>query len=419
VRRDAAAVTLAILVATGLTLAIADARAAVLAATGGGVVVALLVLVQGSAGNDPAAAIRVVRAAVIAGVMAIAATAWIGRDLSELAAQPVVFGLAYLTFALAVAIRFGAIPFHGWAARLTDTVPESTLPLVTAWGPAALAIVCLAWADASIAPLLLDLDQVRLVVISVGIASIVLSAVAALIQDDIEHIVGYSIIGDAGVVMLAIAALDPETWAPARTWILVMTRTAFAAWAGAVETTFGTGRMAHLGGWAIRSPMLAMAFGLMVVASVGIPGLAAFDAKATVIDVALDPPFAAIVLLATFAPLAYYGRLVVIGVGRPDPARPAPTGLRPTFDRPDLTDLPRWISRTWSADRVVAAGAVTLLLSVLALIVAAGGFGVVEAAAGLPPPVDGVVESFAPESVAPESFAPESVAPESFAPAGS
>ena len=57
--------------------------------------------------------------------MAIAATAWIGRDLSQLAAQPVVFGLAYLAFALAVAIRFGAIPFHVWAARLTDAVPET------------------------------------------------------------------------------------------------------------------------------------------------------------------------------------------------------------------------------------------------------------------------------------------------------
>ena len=72
--------------------------------------------------------IREVRAVIIAGALAIAATAWIGRDLSELAAQPVVFGLAYLCFALAVAIRFGAIPFHVWAARLTDAVPETALP---------------------------------------------------------------------------------------------------------------------------------------------------------------------------------------------------------------------------------------------------------------------------------------------------
>ena len=185
------------------------------------------------------------RATVVAGTMAIAATAWIGRDLSDLAAQPVVFGLAYLAFALAVAIRFGAIPFHTWAAPLTDTVPESTLPLVTAWAPAAFAIVALAWADASIAPLLVDLDAVRLVVLAIAIASIVLASVAALIQDDIEHVVGYAIIGDAGVVLLAIAALDPAAWAPARTWILafVVARSAFAAWAAATRSVFSTGRV--------------------------------------------------------------------------------------------------------------------------------------------------------------------------------
>ena len=71
----------------------------------------------------------------MAGALAIAATAWFGRDLSQLAAQPVVFGLAYLAFAIAVAIRFGAIPFHLWAARLTDVVPETSLPVLTALAP--------------------------------------------------------------------------------------------------------------------------------------------------------------------------------------------------------------------------------------------------------------------------------------------
>ena len=119
-------------------------------------------------------------------------------------------------------------------------MPESGLPLVTAIGPAALAIVALAWTDASIAPLLVDLDSVRAVVVAIAVASILLASVAAWIQDDIEHIVGYSIIGDAGVVMLAVAALDPEAWAPARTWILAMivARSAFAAWAAATRAVF-------------------------------------------------------------------------------------------------------------------------------------------------------------------------------------
>ena len=54
-------------------------------------------------------------------------------------------------------MRFGAIPFHLWAARLTDVVPETALPILTAFAPASLAVVALAWIDASVAPLLVDL----------------------------------------------------------------------------------------------------------------------------------------------------------------------------------------------------------------------------------------------------------------------
>lgn len=398
-RRDAQAVTLGILATSALALALPDARLAVLAATAGGAFGALVTLAP--AGGRAAATVgtRVLRATVVAGTMAIAATAWIGRDLSELAAQPVVFGLAFLTFALAVAIRFGAIPLHAWAARLTDAVPETTLPLVTAWGSAAFAIVALAWADQSIAPLLVDLGSVRAIVLTIAIASIVFATVAALIQDDIEHIVGYAIVGDAGVVMLAIAALEPEAWAPARTWILafVVARSAFAAWAAVTRTAFATGRVADLRGWAIRAPVLAVVLGVIAVASIGIPGLAAFDARADLVDLALDGPLQVLVLLATFGPLAYYGRLLLVGVAPPQAARGAATGIRRPIVTPlDLTDLRGWLLRTWSDNRMAGALASTAALAVLALAVSAGGFGAQDAAAGLPPALEGSQESFAP-----------------------
>ncbi len=286
--------------------------------------------------------------------MAIAATAWIGRDLTQLAAQPVVFGLAYLAFALAVAVRFGAIPFHLWAARLTDAAPETALPIITVLAPASLAIVGLAWTDASIAPLLVDLEAERMVVLAVAIASIVLAALAALVQDDLEHVVGYSIVGDAGVVLLAMAVLEPAGWAPARIWILVfiVTRSAFAAWAGGIRAVFRSGRIDDLRGWVIRSPILAVAFALVVAAGVGLPGLVAFEARASLVSLALDGPIATLVLIGTFAPLAYYGRLLAVGLGRParplDPAtdwRPASGTARPhlagRLDPDDLGPQPR------------------------------------------------------------------------------
>jgi formate hydrogenlyase subunit 3/multisubunit Na+/H+ antiporter MnhD subunit len=317
-----------------------------------------------------------------------------------LAAQPIVFGLAYLAFALAVAVRFGAIPAHTWAARLTDAVPETTLPLVTALGPAAFAIVALAWADASVAPLLVDLAPVRAivpVVLLVAVASILLASLAAWIQDDIEHMVGYAIVGDAGVVMLAIAALDPAAWAPARTWILafVVARSAFAAWAAATRTTFSTGRVEDLRGWAVRSPLLAIVFGLVVLASIGIPGLAAFDARGHLVNLVLDGPVAMLVLLGTVAPLLYYGRLFAVGIAKPHDK----TGLaswRPVVAPIDLTDLRGWLGRTWTDNRVISAVGGAAMLGVLALAVSAGAFGAAQAAAGLPPTLGESQESFVP-----------------------
>jgi hypothetical protein len=395
VERDGAAVALGILATSALALSIPDPRVAVLAATAGGTFGALVALAPVGGRAGATVGTRVLRATAVAGMMAIAATAWIGRDLSELAAQPIVFGLAYLAFALAVAIRFGAIPVHSWAARLTEAVPETSLPLVTAIAPAALAIVALAWADASIAPLALDLGSVRFVVLLVAIASILLASLAAWIQDDIEHIVGYAIVGDAGVVILAIAALDPEAWAPARTWILafVVARSAFAAWAAATRATFGTGRLSELRSWAIRAPILAVVLAVVVLASIGLPPMAAAQARGTLVDLVLDGPLAFVVLVGTLSPLVYYGRLFAIGVGGRGAAR---VPWRPVMSGLDLTHLRSSLARTWTENRVLAATGGAALLAVLALVVAAGAFGGPQAAAGLPPAIGESVESFAP-----------------------
>ena len=340
-RRDATAVSLMIIVTGALTLAIVDPRVAVIAATAGGAAASLLTLTPTTGRVGTSVGIRTLRAAIAAGVMAIAATAWIGRDLSELAAQPVVFGLAYLAFALAVALRSGAIPFHGWAARLTDTVPESALPMITAWSPAALAVVCLAWTDASIAPLLIDLDTVRVVVIVIALVTIVLGALAAWIQDDIEHVVGYSIIGDAG--------LDPPgRGRPGSRGVGVGSGLA-ARLRHVAERLRGVGRRgpgdllhrsdrrpARLG-----DPLAAARawrFALVVLASIGLPGLAIFEARVGLVDLNFDGLLATVVVLATLAPLAYYVRIAVIGVGRPEPG-PAPGGgRRPIVGRLDVTD---------------------------------------------------------------------------------
>jgi len=382
-RRDLPIVTLATLGIASLTLSLTDPRAAVIAGTAGGLCGALLTIAPGGDRAGAGVGIRDLRAVVIAGTLAFVATAWLGRDLGQLDAPPVVFGLAYLAVALAVAIRFGAIPFHLWVARLTDAVPDAGLPIVTVLAAAPFAVVGLAWVDASIAPLLVDLGTERGVVLAIAVASIILAAIAALVQDDLEHVVGYSIVGDAGVALLALVALDPAAWGAARTWILtlVVTRSAFAAWAAGLRLGFGTGRIVELRGWMAGSPVLAVAFGLIVVASLGLPGMAAFEARSTLVNAAVEGPFAAIVLLGSLAPIAYYGRLLSVGLSRPDGALDR-SAWRPRLAPVDLTAPGEWGRRTWEANRVFSSALVAALLGLLALSTASGAFGGTEAAAG-------------------------------------
>ena len=386
-RRDGPAVTLGTMGAAALALASPDPRIAVLAITAGGMLGVLLTIVPTGGRVGAGVGLRDLRAVVVAGAMAIAATAWIGRDLADLVAQPVVFGLAYLAFALAVAIRFGAIPFHILVGRLTDAVPETGLPILIAWGPASLAIVGLAWVDASIAPLPVDIGPERAIVVAIAIASIVLATFAAWIQDDLEHVVGYSIVGDAGVVMLAFAALDPAAWTPGRTWILafVVTRSAFAGWAAVMRDSFWTGSLPDLRGWAIRSPLLAVSLVVIVVASIGLPGFAAFEARSTLVNLAVDGPLAVLVLIATLAPILYYGRLLAIGTRRLDVRSALVVDWRPRWARVDLTDVRGSASRLVQANRVLGMTLASLVLAVVALLTSVGAFGGPQAAAGLPP----------------------------------
>ncbi len=410
-RRDAPAVTLAILGATGLTLGLVDVRAAVLAATAGGLFGVLVTLLPRGARVGATVGILEARAVVVSGALAIAATAWFGRDLSQLSAQPAVFGLAYLAFGVAVAIRFGEIPFHLWAARLSDVVPETSLPVLTALAPASLALVALAWVDAAVAPLAVDLGPERAIVLAIALASIVLAGVAAIVQEDIEHVLGYSIVGDAGVVILALAALDPAALAPARIWILgfVLARSAFAAWVAGIRAGFWTGRVADLRGWALRSPILAVALILTVIASVGFPGLAIFEARASLVDLSIDPRLTLPVLVATLLPLGYYGRLLVIGVSRPDRALEPADVWRPRLTRPDITAVQNWLRLTWDVNRAFSTATIAALLAVLAVATSAGAFDAASAASVQPssrPQPSELNQPSAAASVPPGSRAP-------------
>jgi formate hydrogenlyase subunit 3/multisubunit Na+/H+ antiporter MnhD subunit len=233
----------------------------------------------------------------------------------------------------------------------------------------------------------------------------VLAAIAAWIQDDLEHVLAYSIMADAGVVLLGLAALDPEAWAPTRTWILafIVARSAFAAWTAAMRVTFWTARVDDLRGWALRSPPLLVTFLLVVLASVGVPGLAVFEAKVDLLELAAGGPVLAVLLLTTLLPLTYYGRLLAVGVARPLGGSPV-EDWRPHWVPIDVTAATAWLRGLARLNRVPGTLLLALVLAVAAVWTSAGGFGVADAAAGLAPGFDAgpPIEPGAPVEEGPE-----------------
>jgi hypothetical protein len=334
----------------------------------------------------------------------------IARPLGDLIALPAVFGLAYLAFAIAVAIRIGAIPFHLWAARVADAAPGVALPLLMAWGPAAFAAVALVWIDQSVAPLALSLGNERSLIAAIGAVSVVLGIVAALIQDDLEHVVGYTITADAGFVVLALAGFDPAVWEPSRTWILVFVvgRSAFAAWVVAIHGGFGSRRLPELAGWARRAPLLAVALIVIAVAAIGWPDLIVWQARSALAHLSLPDALAGLVLAAPVASALIYARILWIGLrpagsavreGRGErPGWPSPWPRRPMVG---LGRTERLLERSahafgglldilWTLpgaarlNRMPLASLAVLALAGLAFAVSGGGLGVPEAARAVP-----------------------------------
>jgi NADH:ubiquinone oxidoreductase subunit 2 (subunit N) len=322
--------TLAAIVGATVGLAATDLTIGAAAAGAVGLAALLVLLADGRGVAGAARELRVslggtaVLVILTAAAPVVAAAVLGARRLGEDTALPAgggeagaVAGLLALTVGFVVAVRLGAIPFHLRVPRLADVVPPISLPLLLAWIAVPLVVVALAISDELIAPLALPLDGERWLIVATALVTLVASAFAAFIQDDVRHVTGYLVIADAGLVLLGFAALDPGAWGPTRVWLLAFaaSKTAVAAWAAVAEDRFGTRSLPDLRGWLRHSPILGAAFVVAVVATYGLPGWAALTARVDLARLSAGSPLDGLLVLAGLATLPTYARLLALGTG--------------------------------------------------------------------------------------------------------
>ena len=227
------------------------------------------------------------------------------------------FGL--LAVSLVVAARVGGIPYHVRISALTDIAPAGSLPLVVAWLPLPLAAASVGLVAGVLAPLAPPVGTAQALIVAATLLATLAACLAAFLQDDLRHAVGYLAVADLGLVVLALAALDPALSGPARTWLLTaaVTKSALAAWSAVVEDRFETRSVPELRGWLRPSPVLGVAFVLVVLATYGLPGWAVMSARVDLTGHIAGSPWSTLLLVASLLTLPAYLRWLVLGLGAP------------------------------------------------------------------------------------------------------
>ena len=221
-------------------------------------------------------------------------------------------GIALLVVGLG--FKVSAAPFHVWAPDVYQGAPGGVTGFLAASakiaGFAAAARVLTVALDARIA------DWAPAIGVMAAV-SIVVGTLLAIAQTDLKRMLAYSSVAHAGFILTALVAGSAgvaDMWFYVATYA-VQVVAAFGVAAVVSGPQQGPAPLADYAGLATRSPGLALALGLMMLAMGGIPLTAGFVGKAAVFSAALDADYLWLVVLALVAAVAglfFYLRVVVL-----------------------------------------------------------------------------------------------------------
>lgn len=259
------------------------------------------------------------------------ATGYADLRIGLVDAPPAGYSLGLVALLAGLAFKAGAVPGHFWlpdaaqgsgvtAAAFVTTVPKigAVLAIARVVGTLDGLLVAAGWAVAVLAA-----------------ASMTVGNLAALGQDDVRRLLGWSAVAQVGFLLMAAAAVTTPAALPALGLYLAgyaaTNLVAFAVAAAHPDRR----RMADWAGLAHDHPVSATALVIAMLGLVGTPPTAVFVGKLTVFSAAWDAGWYWLVVLAavlTVVSLAYYLRWIRAAFARPEAAvRPAdrPRPVRP------------------------------------------------------------------------------------------
>ncbi|MGD8682581.1 MAG: NADH-quinone oxidoreductase subunit N, partial [Chloroflexota bacterium] len=248
---------------------------------------------------------------------------------------PLALAMALALLAVGLLFKIAAVPFHYWTPDAYQGSPTPVTGYLSV-GPkiAAFALILRIFVEA-LGPLR---GEWALLVGILAAITMTVGNLAALGQDNIKRMLAYSSIAHTGYIMVGLAvfatAEDREVAASGVQGVLFygvayafMNLGAFAVVAALQRRPGVTSQIATFGGLGYRAPVLALAMTVFLLSLVGIPPLAGFFAKMTIVLGALEVgggmSVLAVIMMLNAAMAAFYYLRVVVYMYMRQPAEGA------------------------------------------------------------------------------------------------
>ncbi|WP_349370096.1 NADH-quinone oxidoreductase subunit N [Salinarimonas sp.] len=231
-------------------------------------------------------------------------------------------GLALVVAGLA--FKLAAVPLHAWLPDVAEGAPAPAAAFLTV-APKIGAAVALARLVDLLPP---DGDALRPLIAILAAATMTLGNLAALRQEDVRRLIGWSSVSQSGYALMAIAVVSVGAGATGALigFLLAYAAANLAAFA-VVAHLRGLTERAHYAGLLSERPLVGATLVIAFLSLVGVPPLAGFFGKLGLFLVTIEGGHAWLAVVAaanTALSLAYYLR-VVAPMAFGEPKRPRAT----------------------------------------------------------------------------------------------
>tara|TARA_B100000579_G_C22803674_1_gene841313 strand:- start:357 stop:1796 length:1440 start_codon:yes stop_codon:yes gene_type:complete len=224
-----------------------------------------------------------------------------------------IFGLIFVITSLG--FKISAVPFHMWAPDVYEGSPTPITAFFTTAPKIAGIALLIRFLFEPFGNFWFDWHQI---IIFISIASMILGAFAAIVQDNFKRLLAYSSIGHIGYILIGVVSANDSGIKAIFIYLVIYIFMNFGIFAILLSLKNDNGyieKISNLSGLGKSNPIVSIVLTIMLFSMAGIPPLAGFFGKFYIFIAAIESKFfvlAIIGVLSSVIAAFYYLRIIKV-----------------------------------------------------------------------------------------------------------